>query len=145
MKEKERTSEIAQLLHEEYPDRISDLKESEIKAVIQKLFTRFETEQGAFIGQLPAYEREGYRLHWLREQWGPSRFLMVSEILEEQFPDTAEALRSLGILKEEILNILPYVKDAFEELDFNPEAGSPLYNALTGLIAAYLEKGADGV
>lgn len=67
---------------------------------------------------------------------GPSRFHVLSEILDDDFLPIADTLRVNGLLTYELINLLPVCEPVFEELGFD-EDNRMLRYALTGTIREY--------
>ncbi|WP_343748168.1 hypothetical protein [Fluviicola sp.] len=79
-------------------------------------------------------------LQQLIEELGPSKFLFVKRILEEEFPIAYDALVQSKLLTYEVLNMLDNCGAIFEKFGFDEQSGvqRALRYAIMGEINEYL-------
>jgi hypothetical protein len=90
----------------------------------------------------PAYVVEALCLEELTRDLRPSRFNYMRELLESEFgPDYRRMLQS-GILTYELISLIGACEPIFEVFAFGEESedNRELKNAVTGMIAEYLER-----
>ena len=90
----------------------------------------------------PPYVVEALCLEELTRDLRPSRFNYMRELLESEFePDYRRMLQS-GILTYELINLIGACEPIFEVFAFGEETedSHELKNAVTGMIAEYLER-----
>ena len=90
----------------------------------------------------PQYIIEELCLNELTKDLRPSRFLYIRGILEDEFLQTYERFRELGVLTYETVNLIEACQAVFEHLGFTEENEDDrnLRYAITGTIGEYLEK-----
>ena len=90
----------------------------------------------------PQYIIEELCMNALTEDLRPSMFNYISAILENEFLQTYNRFRELGVLTYEIINMIEACKPVFEKLGFTEENENDrmLKYAITGAISEYLEK-----
>ncbi|GAA4910044.1 DUF1896 family protein [Mucilaginibacter defluvii] len=109
------------------------------------LSTKVDSVSG-LIEQLQTEERPGYViealcLEELTRDLRPSRFSWLREVLEAEFPDAYRRFGRSGILTYELINLIGACEPIFEIFQFgeDTEDSNQLRNAITGMIAEYLE------
>jgi len=90
----------------------------------------------------PQYIIEELCLEELTRNIRPSRFMYIRGLLEEEFLQTYERFREMGVLTYETINLIDACNPVFEHLGFTEdnEDDRQLRYAITGAIAEYLEK-----
>ena len=75
----------------------------------------------------------------LTADFGPSRFHLLSEILDEDFLPMADTLRVNGLLTYELINLMNVCEPVFQEMGVDEENRMLRY-ALTGTIQEYAQR-----
>ena len=90
----------------------------------------------------PQYIIEELCMEELTRNIRPSRFMYIRGLLEEEFLQTYERFREMGVLTYETINLIDACNPVFEHLGFTEdnEDDRQLRYAITGAIAEYLEK-----
>lgn len=90
---------------------------------------------------IPPYVMEAECMEILTADLKPSRYLYLSEILEEEFPADHLLFQSLGVLLFEIINLIEYCATAFEEAGFtaNNEDDKYIRYLIVGTVSEYLD------
>lgn len=89
----------------------------------------------------PLYDIEASCLDEMTRDLRPSRYVMIKELLEEEFPDAYTKLADAGVLTYEVINMLGACREIFETTGFTEENEDDrwLRYALTGAISGYLQ------
>ena len=129
-------------LRSSYPDLLFDLQaEGKVTSFLQQhldliagLIKELEA-QGT-----PAYIMEEACMPAIDRNLGPSKFLYVSNILEEDFPEVHSWLHSSGILAYEATNMIKACNPLFDTLGFTEDSDNDrqLRYAVIGEIHEYL-------
>jgi hypothetical protein len=103
---------------------------------VSDLLTQLEEESR------PAYVIEALCLEELTRDLRPSRFNYMRELLETEFERDYRRMLSSGILTYELINLIGACEPIFEVFAFGEETedSRELKNAITGMIAEYLER-----
>ena len=90
----------------------------------------------------PVYVIEALCLEELTRDLRPSRFNYMRELLETEFEKPYRRMRDSGILTYELINLIGACEPIFEVFAFGEETedSRELKNAITGMIAEYLER-----
>jgi hypothetical protein len=90
----------------------------------------------------PQYVIEELCLDELTRDLRPSKFNYIKGILEEEFLQTYEHFREMGVMTYEIINLIEATKPVLEHLGFTEEneESRELRYAIIGAIQEYLEK-----
>jgi len=90
----------------------------------------------------PQYIIEELCMEELTRNIRPSRFMYIRGLLEEEFLQTYERFREMGVLTYETINLIDACKPVFDHIGFTEdnEDDRQLRYAITGAIAEYLEK-----
>jgi hypothetical protein len=94
-----------------------------------------------FAEQQPAYLVEEVCLQQLTAAYGPSRYLYLLSILEEEFTEVFSKWSSIGILPYEVINLQATCKEIFDKQGFSEasEGDRLLRYAVMGRIREYLD------
>lgn len=90
----------------------------------------------------PTYIIEELCLNEMTADIRPSKYGYIRELLEEEFLQTYNRFREMGVLTYEIINLIDACKPVFEHLGFTEENEDDrqLHYAITGTISEYLER-----
>lgn len=90
----------------------------------------------------PFYILEISCMDILTQDLRPSRFNYINGILEEEFELVHQQMKDSGTLQFEIINLIQYCREAFDEIGFTErnENNWQLHYLITGAISEYLEK-----
>jgi len=90
----------------------------------------------------PPYIIEELCLAELTRDLLPSKFLFIRNILENEFPETYERFREIGVLAYETINLIEACKPVFEKYGFTEENEDDrmLRYTIIGTISEYLEQ-----
>lgn len=89
----------------------------------------------------PMYAIEELCLNAMTEDLRPSRYQYILGLLEDEFLQTYNRFREMGVLTYEIINMIEACQPVFEQLGFTEdnEDDRQLRYAITGTIGTYLE------
>lgn len=81
-------------------------------------------------------------LDTLTKDLRPSRFQYINRILEEDFSAERSVLKTNGVLRFEIINLIGYCQSTFDDLRFSEENEDNRFTryAITGMIKDYLQE-----
>ena len=131
-------------LVENSPDVLLGLQQefSVTKYLEDKVFMVMPMVERLLAEGKPQYIIEELCLDELTKDLRPSKFLYIRCILEDEFLQTYERFRELGVLTYETVNLIEACKPAFEHLGFTEENEDDrnFRYAVTGTIGEYLEK-----
>lgn len=93
----------------------------------------------------PAYILETTCMDILTQDLKPSRYQYICKILEEEFGSFYERLEESGVKMFEVINLIVFCKQVFDEFGFNEETEDNrlLWYLITGSISEYFEQGSS--
>ena len=93
----------------------------------------------------PAYILETACMDILTQDLKPSRYQYICKILEEEFEDYHEILEATGLKKFEVINLLDFCRQVFDDFGFDEKSeDNRLLRYLTiGSISEYFENGSS--
>ena len=136
-------------LAESNPELVISLQESQsVDSYLEDQLDGIQGIQDEMLEQQqPAYIIEEACLNTLTQSMGPSRFLLLKSILEEEFPETHLQLEQAGILAYETLNLMGECREIFEHFGLTEDNQDDrmLRNAITGQISDYLNEATENM
>jgi hypothetical protein len=129
------------------PDLLLQLsKDFSVSSYLENKVAAIESDLEQWIAEgKPKYIIEELSMQALTAGLRPSRFNYVKEILEEDFLQTYESFRRIGVLTYEAINIIEACNPVFEALGFTEadEGNRALHYAIIGAIEEYLHLSAN--
>ncbi len=107
-----------------------------------KVFQVMPLAEQLIAEQKPQYIIEELCMDELTKDIRPSRFLYIRGLLEEEFRQTYERFREMGVLTYETINLIDACNPVFDHIGFTEENEDDrqLRYAITGAISGYLEQ-----
>jgi hypothetical protein len=121
------------LIQLEEESRVTDYLLNKV-AMVDSLISEEEDDQ-------PAYILETACMDILTQDLKPSRYKYICKILEEDFEDYYKRLDERSLIKFEVMNLLFFCKEVFDDFGFNEESEDNrlLRYLIMGSISEYFE------
>lgn len=133
---------VMAILVDDYPDLLIDFSsEGKLQTYLDECWNAVELlATNMELNGVSPYIIESACLENIAASLPPSKFRLVKSILIREFYQTALAFDMKGLLTYEVLNLLPYCIEAFNEYPFdnNTEDSRLLEYYITGIIAEQL-------